>query len=519
MAVPKEIREVPRPINTIVEDNGKDGIHRYAVRERSGITYVAGGNPQPKNGKVIGHIYDGKFIPKQIKLSPIAPTMLSYGSSALVKSVSDDLLDDLLKIFSLKDACTIMAIASLRIIRPHISCHRMNTHYKRTFVSVYYPGLALSANSISNFLQELGMSEEQRIKFYQLRTMSVMSDHHVVIDGTLKQDNSDVNDLSAFSYKGRVKGIKDISIIYAYDLEEGEPICAEVFPGNCIDAKSYSRFIKNNDLRKGVIVADKGFPPSQIKDDLEARPDLHFITPIRRNDVRINNNEMLEFEGVISGIGKRVFYKKATIKGGKYLYAFKDVHKASMEENEYALNLEKHENFSQSSYLKKRNLFGVIVFESDLNLDPKTIYQCYESRWKIELVFKRYKNDICLDKTEVQNDFSVIGSEFINFIANVITCRIINKAIKLDLMNKISFTDLIDDLTTAWRRTDAPNNPKTNDEYWVHTFDYVFDYLEAFGLSEPIAKPEPKKRGRKPKPKVEKPKRPRGRPRKNQASI
>ena len=56
MAVPAEIRAVPRPVNTIVDDSGKDSLKRYAVRQRSSSKYVPGGNPQPRNGKVIGHI-------------------------------------------------------------------------------------------------------------------------------------------------------------------------------------------------------------------------------------------------------------------------------------------------------------------------------------------------------------------------------------------------------------------------------------------------------------------------------
>ena len=35
MAVPAEIRAVPRPVNTIVDDCGKDSLKRYAVRQRS----------------------------------------------------------------------------------------------------------------------------------------------------------------------------------------------------------------------------------------------------------------------------------------------------------------------------------------------------------------------------------------------------------------------------------------------------------------------------------------------------
>lgn len=59
----------------------------------------------------------------------------------------------------------------------------------------------------------------------------------------------------------------------------------------------------------------------------------------------------------------------------------------------------------------------------------------------------------------------------------------------------------MDDLSSAWRRTDAPNDPSTDDGYWVHTLKTVFEELEALGLSKPVPKPEPKKRGRKPKPK------------------
>ena len=51
MAVPEYIRMVPRPVNTIVEDNGRDGPNRFAVRERVSIKYISGGNPQPKKRK------------------------------------------------------------------------------------------------------------------------------------------------------------------------------------------------------------------------------------------------------------------------------------------------------------------------------------------------------------------------------------------------------------------------------------------------------------------------------------
>ncbi len=345
----------------------------------------------------------------------------------------------------------------------------------------------------------------------------VIAEHHIAIDGTLKQDSSTVNDLSGFSYKAKKKGYQEISVIYAYDIEAMEPVCAEVFPGNSTDAASYRSFIIDNDIRRGIIVADKGFPPSCIMEELSERPDLHFLTPIKRNDTRIANNNMLAFDGVLTGVDDHVVYKKALIKGGRFLYAYKSSNKARAEEAAWLARREKKQDFSRDGYAKKKELFGVIIFESDQDLDPKTAYTCYDDRWLLELVFNRYKNDECLDKTNVQGDFSVIGSEFINFISTVITCRLVKKARDAGLLKEMSYEELMDDLSSAWRKVDAPEDiPQTGDEYWVHTLKTVFDELEALGLSKPIPKPEPKKRGRPRKNPVDvAPKRPRGRPRKN----
>lgn len=230
MSVPAHIRNVPRPVNTVVVDNGKEGPNRFSVRERSGTKYIQHGNPQPRNGKVIGHIFEGKYVPLHTETASEGPDMLSYGAAAFAHSVSSDILSDLLDIYPIKDACTIMAIAILRVIRPSITAERIATHYRRTFVSRYYPGLALSANTICTFQQKIGQDGKRRRDFYQKRASSVMEDHHIAVDGTLKQDNSNVNDLSAFSYKARTKGCREVSILYAYDIEAMEPVCAEVFP-------------------------------------------------------------------------------------------------------------------------------------------------------------------------------------------------------------------------------------------------------------------------------------------------
>jgi len=54
----------------------------------------------------------------------------------------------------------------------------------------------------------------------------------------------------------------------------------------------------------------------------------------------------------------------------------------------------------------------------------------------------------------------------------------------------------MDDLNSAWRKVDGPQEPASDDGCWIHTNLCVFEELEALGLSKPAPKPEPKKRGR-----------------------
>ena len=97
-----------------------------------------------------------------------------------------------------------------------------------------------------------------------------------------------------------------------------EPICIEVFLGNSIDDSFYLAFISDNDIRKDIIIADKDFSQSKIKVEFLEWPNLHFLTPIKWNDVHIKDNDMLSFESVLTCIGEHIVYKKKQIKGGRH---------------------------------------------------------------------------------------------------------------------------------------------------------------------------------------------------------
>lgn len=517
MAVPEEIRKVERPVNTIVEDSGRDTKYRYSVRERGEIVYESGSNPRPKNGRVVGHIIDGRFVPRAEETST-APEELGYGAAAFAYSFSSDIYRDLLSIYPVRDATGIMAVAMLKVIKPRIACNRYSTEYGRTFASVFYEGCAMSRNSVVEFYKRLGTDTTKRRRFYEKRMEGVMAEHRIAIDGTLRQDNSSVNDLSSYSRKSRVKGTRDISILYAFDTDTGEPICSEVYPGNNIDAATVNSFISGNGIKRGIIVADKGFPLKNIESELEKNKDLHYLLPLKRNSKLIESHDALSYSGAIHCGDKDLLCKKCEVQGGRFLYSFRDVWRSGKEDRSYVEGSIRKGDFDIEKYRKERDGFGTIVFISDLDLSEKEVYRIYDERWLLELMFSQYKGDEGLTTTNVQNDYSVTGEEFVNFIATILTSRMTRKADEAGLLETMSYGELMDDLSSAWRKVKGgKDTPKSTDGYWVHTLPSVMDEMIKLGL---VTDTKPKgKRGRPPKEKKnsDAPKRPRGRPPKAKA--
>ncbi len=502
MSVPENIRLVERPVNTVVVDNGSNSKYRYAVKERTWIKYEKGKNPKPHNGKTIGHIIDNQYIPVGIKIYENEPTILRYGVSALIHSVVGDIEQDLKAVFDYKDAEKILTIALLKIQEPDISYEEMAQKYSEVYTSIFYQGVALSKNTLSSFIYDLGKSVNKTRQFFQLRFNRVSADHHIAIDGTLRHDTSVVNNLSGYSHKARETGCKDVSIIYALDIELMEPICCKVVPGNFTDASVYRQFISENNITRGIVVADKGFPVSSIEDIIKSNVDLHYLSPLKRNDNLISEYNMLDFQGVLKGIEENVEYKKAKTNDGNYLYTFKDESlehyekKGALEKNKFEDDEDSENNYKK--YKNKSLSFGAITFLSDLDLDPLIVYLSYKKRWLIELVFDKYKNSIGIDKTKVYSEFSVFGDEFINFIANIITCKVLRKLESTDLFKKYTykkiFSILDQSLVQLNEKTDEKNILSLEDSKWIILNKTCASMLLKLNLVTTKEKPKVEKR-------------------------
>ena len=96
-----------------------------------------------------------------------------------------------------------------------------------------------------------------------------------------------------------------------------------------------------------------------------------------------------------------VLYNKIKINDNTFLYAYKNLKNEYEQKMNFISYNEKKEKYDSDEYLKKDKEFGVIVFESNKDLDPLEVYLAYMKRWEIETMFQMMKDIIDLDTVNV----------------------------------------------------------------------------------------------------------------------
>jgi transposase len=360
-----------------------------------------------------------------------------------------DIQEELLRVYNRHDMLQIYNIAVLRVCIPGIKDYELKEAHETSFLSEIYPGVALSKNTVCEFLNNLGKTCSRITTFMQNRAAAVNMEHHLLIDGTLKSNESRVNSLSDFSRKAKTKGTRDISVMFAFDLEAMEPICSKCFPGNMLDLTAYESFIRENGITKGIIVADKGFPASAVKDQFRENPDLHYLNPIKWKSTLIRTYAMLDYTGILPG-NDGITYRKRKCNGvNKWLYSFRDARRAAKEEQDWLRRAKKNETYDLETLREKQRVFGTIVLECDIDLAPETAYKAYDKRWEIEIAVRFYKSACEFDETRVHDDYSVIGSEFCDFLSTLLSFRLINAFDHIKLLEHMTYKMIMSSLKRA----------------------------------------------------------------------
>ena len=187
-----------------------------------------------------------------------------------------------------------------------------------------------------------------------------------------KINNSSVNSFSNFSFKSRLKGSKDIGIMYAFNPKTGEPLASKVYAGNMLDSTTLGDFVKYFDIQEGVILGDKGFFTKENAKMLN-NESIQFLFPLKRNAQIIDELNLLDFENRLETRDERILFKKVQ-KGNTRYYAFKNLELESQQKATKFESLSKTD-FDMKAYREFEKEAGTIVFETNIDLDPNLIYE------------------------------------------------------------------------------------------------------------------------------------------------
>lgn len=444
MAVPEEIRRVPRPKNTFVVDS-KTGV--YSVREKTGCGYYVdddGKAHRPsRNGRVIGHIIDGKYVEKKTDdgLPPVGDVDLKdYANVHLCRIQSLDLLESLRLLYNEDEAVRIYVMAILRACYDGIQDYMLNRQYEETFLSETYPDVNLEKSKVSRFLRDVGRSSSRIVKFMREQVDKCGGDDIIIFDGTLKRDESTVNSYSVASRKTAAQRYRHVNVMTAYSLKRREQIASRVYPGNMVDLRIVSDFIDMLEIIKGLIVADRGFPPEVFRIALRGRPGIDYLVPLERDRVVIRDLHLLELTNVLPGTDIAFRTEESFDEDGKsiFYYAFRDPRIAMDEEANY---LKRHsaEGIDPAKVEELRKEWGTIVFASSRRMEPSFVRVTYANRWMIETSFKFQRSQLDDDTTDEESDYTVQASQFIDHLASVMASRMRNTFEDAGLLEKYTY--------------------------------------------------------------------------------
>lgn len=448
MKVPKEVRKMERPDHTVVEPYQSG---RYAVRTRID-RFDAKGNLLFRSGQVIGFITDKYREAGAVQRMKSIGRVDSkeYGCTNLVNSLCSGILDELCGFYESQDAEWIYCAALLRAVYPELTDCNMAKRYRHSFVSEIHPGVAMNPGNVSKMLTYLG-EQFTTSERYMMSILGRMSEEDLlVLDGCLKQDNGKGLTISRSSRKTAAEKVCHHLMMYAYDPSKGEPLCSKVYPGNVPDSVAVRDFVDSLEITRGVMVADRGFRADVMKEVAEAHESLHYLVPLTKNLNIAERSGVFRFDGaIVRDDGTVRVCKREAIgeDGGKlgfWLYSYRDPRLAAKMEEEY--NLSNLGHVDPDLYEAESRWFGVIILQSDLDLDPGDAYDYYDDRWGIEPLFKLHKSGIKISSTREKSDETAIGSEFVNFLATRMAAMTRNHLARFDCSKDMAFADALSEL-------------------------------------------------------------------------
>lgn len=403
---------------------------------------------QKITGKILGRISEDKgFVPSGQKAYIPQLNELSvktYGIFSLMDTLMKDVIPALQKHFR-KDAEALYCASMMRLAHQS-PLKNMELHFEQDFLSEAFKNVSLSDKNMTVLLRNIGTDRERINAFFKEFSKP---GEHLLMDMTAIHSKSKEMSLNHVGYNSHRDYDPQANLLLLFSQTQHEPVYYRLLPGNIRDVKSVKLSLKESGVKDAVFIADKGFYSEVNIVELQ-ESGLKYVIPLKRNHSLIDYKPLQKagkrgYSHFFKFQERFIFANTKTIAENKVLYTFLDDRLKLEEEQCYLNRIGTHkEDYSIKDFHKQAHVFGTFSILSNLTEKrPEEIYAFYKSRMEVELAFDAFKNTLEADRTYMQNDQSMEGWMFMNYIALLAYWRILKLLMQKELLAKFSIKDFL----------------------------------------------------------------------------
>lgn len=165
-----------------------------------------------------------------------------------------------------------------------------------------------------------------------------------------------------------------------------------------------------------ILVMDRGYLSEEIMDELHIAG-YRFVIPVRRNSdlynsVKLQPDKGFRFRGnaVLWGMGEGMGYNA-------YRFENESQRNAELSGMMWDGKPDEDEDVDVYALDGDPSRAGNLILITNLNEDPKALYEMFKLRCSVEECNDTFKNVLSADSTYLRDNFSIMGFNFVSFLA------------------------------------------------------------------------------------------------------
>ncbi len=366
-----------------------------------------------------------------------------YGLSYYIIQQQKPCIDRLKEIFP-EDWSRIVALAYCRL-RFQSPMRRVAGDFSDSFLSQKIGTRGLSANTLSGFLNDLGL---RRDKISEFMRGYIDPDDNIIFDGTDQLSASRCMDYPQLTKTKRGTFDTAINIMWIFNCARHLPVYYRLMPGSIRDVSAFKACIEDSGMRRGVAVIDKGF---QSRSNVEKLDELgiRFIMSLKRSTQGLDYSVFASrtndgADGAFLYHKRPVWWKRFEIDGHEVFLYLDEAHRSDESEDYMRRVFDPDmDGYTVDGYKSKALQFGTLALMTTSGKDAEHVYLDYKTRGDVEQAIDAFKNIIEADHSYMQDEKSLEAWTFICLLALQWYYELSERLKKAGLSNKFAPMDMV----------------------------------------------------------------------------